>query len=92
VIEVEETRIHSQPACRSIGLVEVFLVAFVEYPLLGCRHKDLGNSVKYEDHTRVQASEGVAEVDQRSDEDNQIENERTDIGDGHCEEGINEIK
>lgn len=76
-------RIHSRVAGRSTFLVEMSLSTFPEDALFWRSHKDLGDGIEDDDNVGFERGEGVAEVDQRCDEDEDVEDERAHVIDGH---------
>lgn len=77
--------IHSREAGKSTFLVKMSLSTFLEDALFRRGYEDLGDGIEHDDDVGFERREGVAEVYQRRDEDEDVEDERSDIGDGHWE-------
>lgn len=57
---------------------------------LGWGDEDSGNAVQYNEEERFHRREGVAEVDERSDKDQKIEDEGSHIAKSHDVDGCGE--
>ena len=63
------------------------MLTFRKDALLGRGHEDLGDCIEGDEGEGVEMGEGVAEIDQRRDEDQDVENEGSHIAEGHCGSG-----
>jgi hypothetical protein len=60
------------------------VLTFRKDPLLRRGHEDLGDCIDCEEGEGVEMGEGVAEIHQRRDKDQDVENEGSHIAQSHC--------
>lgn len=76
-------RSHSLEQLVSCDSVKVAHLTSRYHALLGRDDEDLGQSVEDDEEQRLETGEGVANVDQSSDKDEQTEDERAQVIKGH---------
>lgn len=59
------------------------VLTFCDDPRLRGSHEDLGDCIQQEQKEGVEGCEGVAEVDESRDEDEDVEDERSDVDQSH---------
>lgn len=67
------------------------MLAFCKYARFWSRNKDLRDSVKTQYKEGFERCEGVAEVHQGGDEDQEVEHERANIAQRHCDKGETDV-
>jgi len=60
------------------------VLTFRKDPLLWRGHEDLGDCIDREEGEGIEMGEGVADIDQRRDKDQDVEDEGSHIAQSHC--------